>query len=152
MDGPQITINYSPQLDLRIKCVKAQRYRQAGGVDYQFEVKCRPPHPSGMFEYSASDVHFDLDSWTSFLKDLRGLHHGTGNLAVLQSVSEIELRLELISRKLVADLRIREFIAPHMAILTSRFELDYDLFINKLMHETERFVDELRCLEPDEVG
>jgi|SRR5882672_4058895 len=153
MDGPQITINYSPKVDLRIKCVKAERYRQVGWVEYRFEVKCRLPHPSGTFEYFASDLCFDQDSFIRFCEELRAMQQGARNVAALKNVGEmLELRLKLASRKLQADLKIREYIAPHMATLSSTFELDYDLFVNKLLREIERFVDELRCVEPDEVG
>jgi len=38
------------------------------------------------------------------------------------------------------------------ATLASSLEVDYDLFVNKLVGEVERFVGELRLVEPDEVG
>ena len=37
LSGPQLHINYSPELDLCLTCAKAQH--QADGVEYCFEVK-----------------------------------------------------------------------------------------------------------------
>jgi hypothetical protein len=152
-DLPQIVINYSPQLDLRIACVKAERYRPTGRIEYYFEVKCKLRHPSGTFEYSAADQNMDPNSFARFGENLRGIQQGARNDAVLEAVTEtLELRLQGNSRKLQAELKIREYISLRAATLASSLEVDYDLFVNKLVGEVERFVGELRLVEPDEVG
>ena len=150
---PQIVINYSPKLDLRITCVSALRYRQAGWVEHRFEVKCRLRHPSGNSEYSVANLCFDADSFARFGQELRSIQRGTGNQAALNSVGEmLELCLTGDSRGLQAKLTIREISAAHMTTLTSTLEVDYDLFVNKLAGEIDSFVSDLRLVEPDEVG
>jgi hypothetical protein len=92
-------------------------------------------------------------SFARFGQELHGIQQGARNDAVLKAVAEmLELRLQGNSRKLQAELKIREYIAPHVATLTSTLEVDYDLFVNKLVGEFENFVSDLRLLEPDEVG
>lgn len=152
-DWPQIAINYSPKLDLRLRCVSAHRIRQAGWVEYRFEVKCRLPHPSGSFEYSAADLCFDIESFARFGQELLGIQQGKGNQAELKSAGEmLALRLAGNSRKFHAELKIREYLAPHVATLTSVLEVDYDLYVNKLAREVESFVAELRRVVPDDIG
>ena len=62
------------------------------------------------------------------------------------------LRLTGNSRELQAELAIREYIAPRLATLTATIDVDYDLFVNKLVGEVGRFVAELRDVEPEDVG
>jgi hypothetical protein len=148
---PQIVIHYSPQFDLRFTCLKAERCCPTGRVEYCFEGKFRLRHPSGTFEYTAADLKIDPNSFARFAEDLRALQQGTRDDAVLKALPEmLELRLERRSSKLQADLKIREYIAPHVATLTAIFDVDYDLFVNKLLAEIENFVGELRRVEPDE--
>jgi len=152
-DGPQIVINYSPELDLRIRCVSACHYRDAGGEEYRFEVKCRLRHPSGSFEYSCADLCFDINSFARFEQELRNVQQGAGDQAALKNVGErFVLRLTGNSRELQAELAIREYIAPRLATLTATIDVDYDLFVNKLVGEVGRFVAELRDVEPEDVG
>ncbi len=67
----------------------------------------------------------------------------------LKNVGEmVVLRLAGDSRKLLATFDIREYLAPSMATLTATFEVDYDLFVNKLRGEIDRFVEEIRLVEP----
>ena len=152
-DLPQITINYSPKLDLRIACVRAERYRPTGRIEYYFEVKCKLCHSSGKFEYSAAELCMDPDSFARFAKELHSVQQGGRKDAVLEGVTEmLELRLAGNPRKIQAELKIREYVSHHMATLTAVLDVDYDLFVNKLAQEVERFVAELRCVEPDDVG
>jgi hypothetical protein len=152
-DLPQITINYSPKLDLRIQCVRAERYRHVGHVEHRFEVKCRLRHPSGTFEYFVADLCFDLDSFSRFEEDLRGIQRGEGNRASLRNVGDMMvLSLAGSPRHFQAELKIREYMAPHITTLTSTLDVDYDLFVNKLATEMQRFASDLRLVQPDEVG
>ena len=152
-DLPQIVIHHSPQFDLRFACLKAERRRPTGRVEYHFEGKCRLRHPSGPFDYTAADLNMDPDSFARLAQDLRAIQQGTRDDPVLKALPEMfELRLERSSSKLKADLKIREYIAPHVATLTAIFDVDYDLFVNKLLGEIEKFVGELRRVEPDEVS
>jgi hypothetical protein len=54
------------------------------------------------------------------------------------------LRLEGNSRKFLATLDIREYLAPSMPTLNAPIELDYDLFVNKLRAEIDRFAEGIR--------
>ena len=93
LDGPQIIINDSPQMDLRIKCVRAQRV-YGSLVDHRFEVKCTIRHPSGHFEYTASDLWLDIESFSRFVEELLGAQQGTHTGATLKNVGEMfELHL-----------------------------------------------------------
>ncbi len=86
-----------------------------------------------------SNLCFDINSFVRFAEGLHGIQQGTSQVAILSSLGEmLELRLERISRKLQADLKIREYLAPDMATLTANFEVDYDLFVNKLLCEVEK--------------
>jgi hypothetical protein len=58
------------------------------------------------------------------------------------------LRLEGNSRGLRATLNIRESLAPQMATLNAILDVDFDLFVNKLRAEVDRFVEELRQMQP----
>jgi hypothetical protein len=60
----------------------------------------------------------------------------------------VVLRLEGNSRKLEATLDIKEYLAPKVATLKATFEVEYDLFVNKLSGEIERFMEDLRNVEP----
>jgi hypothetical protein len=152
-DLPQITINYSPKLDLRIQCVRSERYRHVGHVEHRFEVKCRLRHPSGTFDYSVPDLCFDVDSFTRFGEELRSIQQGKGDRAALRNVGDMMvLSVAGRARHFQAELKIREYLAPHVTTLTATLEVDYDLFVNKLATEMERFASDLRQIEPDEVG
>jgi len=58
------------------------------------------------------------------------------------------LHLEGNSRALRAKLDVRESIDARIASLASVFEVDYDRFVNKLHSEVDRFLEELRQIEP----
>lgn len=152
-DLPQITINYSPKLDLHIQCVRAERYRHVGHVEHRFEVKCRLRHSSGTFEYLVVDLCFDLDSFSRFAEELRRIQRGEGDRADLRSVGDmLVLSLTGSPRHFQAELRIREYMGAHATTLTSTLDVDYDLFVNTLATEMERFASDLRLVQPDEVG
>jgi hypothetical protein len=147
LDGPQIVINYSPEMDLRIKCVRVERV-YGPSLDHHFEIRWVIRHPSGSFEYSASDLYFTVESFDRFAEELRGIQQGTGRGAALKNLDEMfVLRLARAGMRFQADLHIREYVPPHIVTLASTLELDYDLFVNKLLREIQRFVDELRSVE-----
>jgi hypothetical protein len=146
---PEIIINYSPMLDLRITLVRAQSYEGISLPEYFFEVDCRLRHPSGSFTYSVSDLCFDPKSFVRFSEELRGLQQGLRQEAALKNVGEMMiLSLKGNSHELLATLYISEYLAPRMATLNASFEVDYDLFVNKLRGEIDRFVEEIRQVEP----
>ena len=145
---PELVINYAPELDLRIAFASAQGYGEVALPEYRFEVECRLRHSTGSFTYSVSNLCFDLESFARFSRELGGLQQGLRQDAALRNVGEMMiLRLEGNSRKLQATLDVREYLAPSMASLHAAFDVDYDLFVNKLRREIDRFIEELRQVE-----
>jgi len=110
---------------------------------------CRLRHPTGSFRYSANDLYFDLESFERFSAELQGVQQSLRQEAALKDVGQmVVLRLEGNSRALQATLEVREYLAPSMATLRATFEVDYDLFVNKLLGEINRFIEELRNVQP----
>lgn len=59
------------------------------------------------------------------------------------------LNVKGTSRNFTAELNIREYFAPTMATLHApEIEVDYDLFVNRLPGDIDRFVEEIRLIEP----
>ena len=149
LNRPELFINYSPHLDLRISLERVQEYGGISCPEYFFAVSCRLRHPTGSFTYSVSDLCFEPASFIQFSEELRGMQQGLRQEAALKNVGEMMvLRLAGDSGKLVATLAIREYLAPSMATLNASFGVDYDLFVNKLRGEVDRFVEEIRQVAP----
>ncbi len=137
-------------LDLRITLVRAQGYEGISLPEYFFEVDCRLPHPTGSFTYSFSHLCFEPRSFTTFSEELRGLQQGLRGEATLKNVGEMMvLSLKGNSRELLATLDIREYLPPSTWTLSATLEVDYDLFVNKLCREVDRFVAEIREVRPE---
>jgi len=106
-------------------------------------------HPTGSFTYDVSNLCFEPEAFARFSQELQRLQQGLRQEAALKNVGDMmTLRLEGDSRKLFATLDIREYLAPSMATLNATFEVDYDLLVNKLRGEIDRFVEEIRQVEP----
>ena len=146
---PALIINHSPQLDLRITFAEAVHYGGLARPDYRFEMNCSWRHPSGTFGYSADNLYFGLDGFERFAEELRRLHQGlTQELALKDPGQMVVVRLERKANTLWANFDIREHLPPSVAQLHVVFEGDYDLFVNKLKRELDRFLDELREIKP----
>lgn len=146
---PELIINYSPQLDLCIAFAEAVGYGGAARPDYRFEMHGCWRHPTGTFAYSADNLYFGLDGFERFAAELQGLQQGLTQEAALKDPGEmVVLRLERKSNTLLATFDIREFVPPLTAKLHVGLEVDYDLFVNKLKREVDRFVAELREIQP----
>ena len=142
---PELVINYSPQLDLRIAFAEAVHYGGLARPDYRFEMNCCWRHPSGTFGYSAHNLYFGLDGFESFAEELQGLQQGLTQEAALKDPGEmVVLRLERKNNTLFANFDMREYLPPSLAKLHVVLEVDYDLFVNKLKREVDRFLAELR--------
>jgi len=145
---PELVINHSPQLDLRIALVSVRDYEGNARPDYRMEMHCRLRHSGGEFTYSADNLYFDLDAFAEFSSELQKLQQGSAEQASLKSRGEmVVLKLKGNSRALRATLNIREYLAPTMATFDAEFEVDYDLFVNQLRAEVDRFVDELGAMQ-----
>jgi|SRR5579864_667454 len=146
---PELFINYSPQLDLRITFAEAVHYGGLARPDYRFEMNCCWRHPSGTLGYSADNLYFGLDGFERFAEELHRLQQGLRQEAALKDPGEtVVLRLERKNNILLANFDIREYLPPSLAKLHVVLEVDYDLFVNKLKREVDRFLDQLREIKP----
>jgi hypothetical protein len=146
---PDLVINYAPQLDLRIAFASARNFGGLAPPEYRFEVECRLRHPSGSFTYSVTDLCFEPQAFAQFCEELHAMQRGLRRDAALKNVGEMMvLQLEGDTRKLVARLNIREYLAPSIAQLDASFDVDYDLFVNQLPGKIAGFVEELDQIEP----
>jgi hypothetical protein len=143
--GPQLSINYAPELDFSLTCVRVVRH-EVVSYEYFFEVKCRFRHPTGYFEYFADDVCFEPDSFAHFAEELRNIQRGSADSAALKNVGEmLVFQLDRTDRQLLLRLSIRESIPPgRLASLSMVVDADYDLFINKLGQRVDEFLSDLR--------
>ena len=92
LNRPEIIINYSPKLDLRITLASVQGYGGIASPEYRFEVDCRLRHPSGSFTYSFSHLCFEPRSFTQFSEELRSLQQGLSKKAALKAEKEAAAR------------------------------------------------------------
>jgi hypothetical protein len=149
LNGPQLSINYAPELDLSLTCVKVHKYAVAS-PEYRFKVNCRISHPTGHFEYSARDLCFEPAGFARFAEGLHGIEQGAADSAALMSVGEmLVFQLDRSGGKWSLKLSIREALPPgKLASLTMAVEADYDLLINKLGRKVEDFIANLREVAP----
>jgi len=146
---PELIINYAPTLDLRIVLAEARGFGNVATPEYRFELNCHVRHAMRTLQYRDPRVFFDLNAIQRFLKQLKGMQLGTMRQASLTDPGDmVVFRLESNPPTLLATLDIREYLPPSSFTLHERQEVDYDLFVNKLGAEVERFVDEIRQVKP----
>jgi hypothetical protein len=147
--GPEVIINYSPKLDLKITLVRARSYEAVSLPEHFFEVDCRLRHPTGSFAYSFSHLCFEMKSFTQFSEELQSLSQGLSREATLKNVGEMMvLSLKGDSRQLLLTLDVREYLPPSSWALNAVVEVEYDLFVNKLRGAIDEFIAEIRQVEP----
>jgi hypothetical protein len=146
---PELVINYAPTLDLRIVLAHAQSLGDVSVPEYRFELNCSLRHAMRTLQYRDPRVFFELNAIQRFMKQLKGIQQGTTRQAALTDPGDmVALRLESDPPKLQATLDIREHLPPSSFTLHESQEVDYDLFVNKLCIEVERFLNEVRGTEP----
>jgi hypothetical protein len=142
---PHLVLNFDPRLDLKITL--ASESSQGGFVapEYRFAIDCQLRHLSGSFSYSATDLCFEPESFARFSRELEHLQRGLSQRAALSNVGGMMVFVvEGNSRSLRAHLEVREYVAPSTAMLKATLDVDYDLFVNKLRVEVDRFTAELK--------
>jgi hypothetical protein len=145
---PELIINYAPELDLRFTFAELLSYGGAASPDYRFEMDCCFRHPRSTLRYNTSRIYFAPKAITGFQEQLGAMRQGLASEAALSDPGELVVfRLEGNSRKTVATLDVREYLPPSVATLHESIEVDYDLFVNKLHREVERFVEELSHID-----
>jgi hypothetical protein len=146
---PELVINYAPTLDLRIVLGDAQSLGDVSVPVYRFELNCSLRHAMRTLQYRDPRVFFELTAMQRFMEQLKGIQQGTTRQAALSDPGEmVAFRLESDPPKLHATLDIREYLPPSSFTLHESHEVDYDLFVNKLCIEVERFLNEVREIEP----
>ena len=146
---PELIINYAPTLDLRIVLAEARGFGKPALPEYRFELQCSLRHAMRTLQYRDPRVFFDLNAIQRFLKQLKAMQQGMMREATLADPGDmIVFRLESNPPTLLATLDIREYVPPSSFTLHERQEVDYDLFVNKLGAEVERFLDEVRQTSP----
>ena len=151
LSRPELTLNYSI-LNLRIKLASILSMGEVAWPEYRFEVECRLWHPTGAFTYSVSDLCFEVDSFERFSHEIRNVQQGKRRDAALSNVGDMMvLPVEGDSRKFLAAHNVREYLVPTMASLQAKFELDYDIVVNRLPGDLDRFVAEIRLIDPVEL-
>jgi hypothetical protein len=156
LDRPSLVIAYSQNFSLEITCTRAQEYTRVGlpGVkEYFFATHAKIRHPTGYFEYRASDVCFDIAGMERFLQSLTEVRGGRSARAKLSEVGEmVVLDLELKGRRLHCSIDVRESQAgEELTTLHAGFDVDYDLFVNKLREQVIDFIESLKSLKPEQV-
>jgi hypothetical protein len=146
---PQLIINYAPPLDLRIVLAGVQGLGDVAPPEYCFELHCSIRHAMRTLQYRDPHVFFELNAIHRFLEELKGIQQGKTKQSALSEPGEmVVFRVECDPPKLHATLDIREYLPPSSFALHESHEVDYDLFVNKLCREVERFLDEVRQIEP----
>jgi hypothetical protein len=156
LERPSLVIGYSQYFTLEIACLRAQEYSKAGmpGVkEYFFATRARIQHPTGYFEYHANDICFDVAGLEQFLQSLMEIRAGRSFRAKLSDVGEmVVLSLEVKGRRLHCSIDLREFQpAEELTTLHAGFEVDYDLFVNRLSEEVREFTKSLKSMIPEQV-
>jgi len=117
--------------------------------DCRFGMNSCRRHPSETLTYPANNTYFGLDGFERFAAELKGLQQGLKEQAALKDPGEmVVLRLERRPNTLVANFDVCEYLPPSTAKLHVVLQVDYDLFVNKLKEEVDRFVEELREIVP----
>ena len=154
-NSPSLQINYSPKFALTLSLSRAQDYSKKGAsfVEYFCKVALKILHPTGHFEYQADNICFDRQAFERFAADLRSLGAGDIGYAVLREVGEMfSFKLERKGHRLHAALVIREYQPEDKETsLSAGFEVEYDLFVNKLAADTLAFAQDLKKVRPEEV-
>jgi len=145
IENPELALHFDPRLDLRITLASIDTQGGFAAPEYRFAVDCRLRHPSGSFSYCAADLCFEPESFARFSQELEGLQRGLSQQAALSNPGGMMVfTVEGDSRALQAHLEIREYVAPSTAMLKAILDVDYDLFVNKLRAEVDRFIAELK--------
>jgi hypothetical protein len=128
--------------------IEAQDLKNVSSPSYRFQLNCDLRHGSRTLQYRDLRVFFELNAIQRFLRELKGIQQGTTLNAVLADPGEmVAFRLQSAPPKLMATLDIRECLPPSSFMLHEVHDADYDLFVNKLCAEVERFLDELQQVE-----
>jgi hypothetical protein len=145
IDPPELVLNFDPRLDLRIILTSINTQGGFAAPEYRFAIDCRLRHSRGSFSYNSADLCFEPESFTRFRQELEALRRGLSQRAALSNVGGmLVFVVEGNSRALRAHLEIKEYVAPATAMLTATLDVDYDLFVNKLGVEVDRYIAELK--------
>jgi len=114
-------------------------------------VKCRLRHPSGFFDYLVDHLCFEPNSFARFSEELCCVQQGTADRAALKNVGEMFV-FQLDRKGVEVDFERPRYIPPHgFTTMGMVLDVDYDLFVNKLLGEVGQFAKVLHDVETDEL-
>jgi len=146
---PELRIVYSPLFSFELKLNKAERVASMGYMSWRFSVRCTVCHSKGQFTYEADDSYLEAAALERFAVQLEAIRMGRGEHAELTDDDQMAFALRLDGRRLTASIRISEFQASNQpTLLSAGFEVDYDLFVNKLSEDLKEFLKGLRQVCP----
>jgi hypothetical protein len=150
-DGePELRITYSPQFSFELKLHKAERVTSMGYISWRFSVHCIVHHSKGEFTYEADDMFLEATALERFDLQLDAIRAGRGERAELTDDDQMAFALNLDGHSLKATIRISEFQASdEPTLLSAGFDVDYELFVNKLSEDLKQFIKGLRHVCPE---
>ena len=155
VDGGQLElrISYSPLFSLRFALNKVERIVSAGSTSWKFAVRCLIRHSKGQFTYEATDLFIPADSFEAFEAELREIGNGQSQQAILADEGRMfSFALNLNRRRLQSAINIREYQAgDELTTLSAGFEVEYDLFVNKLRDDIAEFNAAVRSVIPEDI-
>lgn len=146
-DDVTLHINYIPELEFRVSTDVPGAAQDSCGV----HVRLR--HSGGHFEY-VDNLCFTPEDFVRFAQGLSRLRQGIATCAALNDVGGmLVFELNRTGRRLDLSLNIREYLpcGGSGSLSANIPDVDYDLFVNKLLVETERFLEEFRSISPSKV-
>ncbi|MGC2208829.1 MAG: hypothetical protein WA532_01860 [Candidatus Korobacteraceae bacterium] len=138
---PELRITYWPLVSFEIKLDKAERVANMGYVSWRCSLRCIVCHSKGQFTYEANDTFLEATALERFDLQLDAIRAGSGERAELTDDDQIAFALCLDKRRLKALIRISEFqSSDEPTLLSAGFDVDYDLFVNKLSEDLKQFI------------
>ncbi len=141
---PQLSVRYSPELDLLIACIAPDIPDFA-----TFEVKCRILYPGGHFECESGGLLFSVRDFVAFADGLGKVRQGNATSAVLKNPAG-EFVFELVTadrihQRVHLKVSAQEYVGGTDPV-TAQFALylDYDLYVNRLFEAMAGFIRDLR--------
>src|SRR4029077_920628 len=132
---------------------KAERIVSVGSIDWKFAVRCLIRHSKGQFTYEATSLFIHADCFAAFGEQLGRMGNGKSQEAKLADLGEMfSFALRLSGRRLRSELKIREYKpGDELKQLSAGFEVEYDLFVNKLRDDVAEFNAALRSVIPEDI-
>jgi len=149
-DDVALVMRSLPHFAVTIMFSKAERYPTVNQTARYFNVQCTVLHSKGQFTYEGRDICFEVKAFERFRSQLDAIRMGTGSAAELaEAGTMLTFGLEVQGRHTHFSARISEAQAEHdKTVLSAGFNVDYDMFVNKLFEDLTEFIHRIRQVEP----